>query len=313
MKTYRITIETLTAFGTPLVGDTLFGQVCWGIRHQFGNVRLETLLQGYTENQPFLVVSHAMPSGYIPLPTIPSNLWQEGDEKDRKKLKKKKWLDIKSIEEPTTLWQQKAVAESEIDTFKVESSTQPHNSINRATSTTDDQRFAPYSQSQIWYGKETKLDLYVVLDEERFCIEDLKKVLTNIGKFGYGRDASVGLGKFAIIDESIQAVQLSQKNANCYLTLANCSPVNNELDSQRSFYQVETRFGRHGDMDALSGQPFKKPIILAKIGAIFTPFNFEEKLFIGNGLTGISYSNDKAVHQGYAPIIALHIDFKDGE
>ncbi len=312
MKTYRITIETLTAFGTPLVGDTLFGQICWGIRHQFGNDRLETLLQGYTENQPFLVVSNAMPSGYIPLPTIPSNLWQEGDEKDRKKLKKKKWLDIKSIEESTTRWQQKAVAESEIDTFKVENSTQPHNSINRATSTTDDQRFAPYSQSQIWYGKETKLDLYVVLDEERFSIEDLKKVLTNIGTFGYGRDASVGLGKF-VIDENVQAVQLSQQNANCYLTLANCSPANNYLDPNRSFYQVETRFGRHGDMDALGGQPFKKPIILAKAGAVFTPLNFEEKLFIGNGLTDVSHSNDKAVHQGYTPVIALHIDFKDGK
>ncbi len=313
MKTYRITIETLTAFGTPLVGDTLFGQICWGIRHQFGNERLEVLLQGYTENQPFLVVSNAMPSSYIPLPTIPSNLWQEGDEKARKKLKKKKWLDRNAIEEPTTLWQQKAVAESDIGNFNVKNSTQPHNSINRATSTTDDQSFAPFSQSQIWYGKDTQLDLYVVLDEERFSVDDFKIVLRNIGTFGYGRDASVGLGKFKIVENGIQAVQLSQKNANCYLTLANCSSVNNGLDPKRSFYQVETRFGRHGDMDALGGKPFKKPIILAKMGAIFTPFNFEEKLFIGNGLTGISYSNDKAVHQGYAPVIALHIDFKDGK
>ncbi|MDP8170215.1 CRISPR-associated protein Csm4 [Pasteurella skyensis] len=311
MKTYRITIETLTAFGTPIVGDTLFGQICWGIRHQFGNERLETLLQGYTQHNPFLVVSNAMPSGYIPLPTIPSNLWQEGDEKDRKKLKKKKWLEINTIKEFTKLWQQKAVAESDIKNFKMENSTQPHNSINRATSTTDDQSFAPFSQSQIWYDKDTQLDFYVVLDEQRFSIDELKQVLENMGKFGYGRDASVGLGKFLIVDESIQAVQLSQENANCYLTLANCSPVNNNLDPKKSFYQVETRFGRHGDMDALGGRPFKKPIILAKMGAIFTPLDFEEKLFIGNGLAGVSHSNDKAVHQGYAPVIALHIDFKE--
>lgn len=36
---------------TALAADTLFGHVCWAIRHQFGETKLNELLTGYTEDQ----------------------------------------------------------------------------------------------------------------------------------------------------------------------------------------------------------------------------------------------------------------------
>ena len=45
MKTYRLTLRPLTAFGTPLAGDTLFGQLCWALRHRLGNAALTRLLE----------------------------------------------------------------------------------------------------------------------------------------------------------------------------------------------------------------------------------------------------------------------------
>ena len=42
------------------------------------------------------------------------------------------------------------------------------------------------------------LDIYIILDEERLSLLDTKTVLENIGKFGFGRDASIGLGQFNI-------------------------------------------------------------------------------------------------------------------
>ena len=36
MQAYRLIIQPETAFGTPLVGDTLFGQISWCIVEQIG-------------------------------------------------------------------------------------------------------------------------------------------------------------------------------------------------------------------------------------------------------------------------------------
>ena len=95
MQTYRFSLRPLSAFGTPLAGDTLFGQLCWTLRRQMGNSRLVELLEGYTNAQPFAVVADALPRGYVPLPNVPSDLWQATESSvsaDRKSLKKRKWL-----------------------------------------------------------------------------------------------------------------------------------------------------------------------------------------------------------------------------
>jgi CRISPR-associated protein Csm4 len=63
MTPYRIRIQPLSAFGTRPLGDTLFGQLCWAVRNRHGEERLDTLLDGYTQGQPFAVVSDAFPAG----------------------------------------------------------------------------------------------------------------------------------------------------------------------------------------------------------------------------------------------------------
>ena len=308
MKRYRLTLKIKSAFGTPLVGDTLFGQLCWEIRHQFGEARLKTLLQGYTEQQPFLVVSDAMPSGYLPLPTLPSAYWEKDNNVDRKVLKKKQWIALNDYaQQAVEKWQKFAKAETEL--LKKTQAPQMHNTLNRQTNSTGEGMFAPYAMPQIWYTPESELDLYCVLDETRFQLEELQCVLKNMGLIGFGRDASIGLGRFEITHcEAAMPTFLSQHNA--YFTLANCAPQGNALDKRYCFYQLTTRFGRHGGLVALSDNPFKKPIILSKIGAVFTPKQFTPALFWGNGLGDISYSSLNAVHQGYAIVMPMVLNIQ---
>ncbi|VEI57503.1 CRISPR type III-A/MTUBE-associated RAMP protein Csm4 [Pasteurella multocida] len=307
MNLYRFTLQVKSAFGTPLVGDSLFGQCCWAIANRFGTSRLTALLEGYTQQKPFMVVSDAMPQGYIPLPTLPSLYWEKGQETDRKKLKKKQWLKTEHLQQKSEVWQTLAQSEQDIH-FTTKECLQPHNSINRATHTTGKEGFAPYSTSQIWYSPNTLLDLYILLDENRFSVTECKQILTDIGLTGFGRDASIGLGKFCIIRNETQTFNISD-NPNAYLTLANCAPQNLNLDKMHSYYQITTRFGRHGDLAAIGQNPFKKPIILAKKAAIFTPKEWKTTPFLGNGLADVSYAQPEAVHQGYAPVIPLTIDF----
>lgn len=307
MQTYRFILQPLTAFGTPLVGDTLFGQLCWSLRHIYGESRLSTLLTGYTSDKPFMVVSDAFPSGYIPLPSLPSCYWSMGEDDDYKALKKKRWLALSKMSHPFNQWQQLAEAEVKASALTVTTVNQMHNTINRKTGTTGTEQFSPFGNQQRWYAPGALLDLYVVLDEAQLSLDELTHALEFIGKTGYGRDASTGLGKFELQKTAGKAVEFDATSSIIWLTLAPSAPQGLALDAQRSYYQVQTRFGRHGDVAALGANPYKRPLLMARTAAVFCTEDNHPRQFIGQGITNVSYVNSRAVHQGYAPVIPLDI------
>lgn len=312
MQTLRITLRPLSALGTPLAGDTLFGQLCWTLRHLHGNERLNALLDGYTRGQPFAVLSDALPSGHIPLPLLPSSVWaSDGPQADRKALKKKRWLRLTHLHEPLPFWQQLAVGDAEVG--KATSRAQPHNTINRQTGTTGTGMFAPYTVGQTWLAEGSEFDVVVVLDEQRLTAAELVAALAHIGQSGYGRDASIGLGKFELIGQP-QPVQWPTAGAaaNAYLSLGPCAPQGLGFCPVRSHWHVTTRFGRHGDIAVQSGNPFKRPVLLTKAGSVFWPERLDPaRAYIGQGLGGrqapISLAMPETVHQGYSPVVPVRI------
>lgn len=323
MHILRFTIQPRAAFGTPLVGDTLFGQLCWALRHRFGNDWLGERLQDYCNGHPFLVISDAFPQGFLPLPTAPSRVFQLSTE-EHKILKKKRWLSVAKFEADFPTWQAHASTDREAAeaVLRVQGKVldnpalqkimpQPHNSINRATGATGEGMFAPYSMPQIWFHPAMRFDLYAVIDEQRVSAEELTAALADTGQNGYGRDASIGLGKFAIDSISPAAALPKITNANAWMTLAACAPQGLGFDSERSYYRPVTRFGRHGNTMALSGNPFKRPVLLAATGSVFTPANGGLEngcLSIGQGLKGVSTVQPEAVSQGYAPVLPIRME-----
>lgn len=321
MQTYRLVLRPLSAFGTPLAGDTLFGQLCWTLRHQLGNARLCALLHGYTSGQPFAVLSDALPAGHVPLPNVPSELWQKStapDAPDRKTLKKKKWLPVADLAKPFVQWQSLAQSDAQVApqaATPIERA-QPHNTINRQTGTTGEGQFAPYAMPQIWFHPAMLLDLVVALDDARLSLAELTAALDYMGQTGFGRDASIGLGKFVLLGDAVpnnlrgEGAAPTNGTANSYLTLGPCAPQGLGFCPVRSSYQVATRFGRHGDAAVQSGQPFKRPVLLAKAGGLFWPETLDANCqFIGQGLGGtanpVSTAMPETVQQGYAPVIAI--------
>lgn len=312
MQTYRLTLRPLSALGTPLAGDTLLGQLCWTLRHQLGNAALTALLEGYTQGSPFAVVSDALPSGHIPLPSLPSGVWQINADSDRKILKKKRWLPLSGMREQLLTWQQASASDSDLGSAVVRA--QPHNTINRQTGTTGTGMFAPYTMGQTWLAPGSLLDMVVVLDEARLPLAQLQSALAYMGQQGYGRDASIGLGKFELVGDPTAFTWESptQGAANAWLTLGPCAPQGLGFCPVRSHWHSLTRFGRHGDVAVQSGQPFKRPVLLAKAGSVFWPEQFAASLgFIGQGLGGadapISLAMPETIHQGYAPAVPIHI------
>ena len=312
MQTYRLTLRPLSALGTPLAGVTLLGQLCWTLRHQLGNAALTALLQGYTQGKPFAVVSDALPSGHLPLPSLPSGAWQASVGSDRKVLKKKRWLPSSGMCEQLSKWQQIAVADGDLGKALVHA--QPHNTINRQTGTTGTGMFAPYTMGQTWLHPDSLLDVVFVLDEARLSVAQLQAAFAYMGQHGYGRDASIGLGKFALEGEASPVTwpQPTQGAPNAWLTLGPCAPQGLGFCPVRSHWHSLTRFGRHGDVAVQTGQPFKRPVLLAKAGSVFWPEQLDASPgFIGQGLGGqdapISLAMPASIHQGYAPAVPIHI------
>lgn len=306
MQTYKATLTPRSAFGMPIKGDTLFGQLCWALRNRLAEARLTELLDGYTAGRPFAVVSDALPAGHLPRPALPGHVYRALAEGDRKAAKKRVWLPIEHATAPLADWLMHCRTASELPGGAPQSHPHPHNAIDRRTGTTGE-GFAPYSQTRHWYGEGTKLDVWIVLDETRLDVAELEQALADIGELGFGRDAGIGLGRYQLESLAVETLP-AQADANAWLTLAPCAPQGLGWDGARSFYTVFTRFGRHGDVGVQSGKPFKAPALLAQTGALLTPAEFHSQAFTGQGVGGdgsLSNAIPATVQQGYAPVIGV--------
>lgn len=309
----RAILRLRAPLGTPLVGDTLFGQLCHTCLELYGEATLDKLLEGYGNGRPWLVVSDGFPSGYLPRLTVPAALQATSEDPNkRKEAKGKRWIPHDQIAQP--LRQLLGAAVSDEEAYGKQGgpiqAVAFHNTLNRLTGTTGTGEFAPYTQPQIFHQSGQRIDLWLVLDETRLPRADLRALLEYMGNLGYGRDASIGLGKFEIenMEEATLFRQLHPQ-ANACWTLAPCAPQNQGFDANRSYWHVQTRFGRHGGTLALGANPFKRPLLLATTGAVLTPLHTPPKsLFIGNGLTDVSTIHKKTVHQGYAPVLPVHVE-----
>ncbi|HPJ96396.1 MAG TPA: hypothetical protein PK022_03735 [Syntrophales bacterium] len=342
MKFYEIIVKPLSGLGTPLKGDTLFGHVCWQARYDsmLLNGGLDKWIAAYGE-RPFAVFSSAWPKLWIEgkafyalkRPDLPLSLLFPAADKnrkirmaDRKEEEKKKWLlvgedlciDLKAAEYKSesdlTLLAFGALTDETRRVMRgrdikqlLMTSNQPHNTIDRETQTTGEGMFAPFSMPATYFYPELELAVFVLIDEEATDIEKVRSALEAIGARGFGRDASTGLGRFDLGDgDEINVPSLEGADA-CY-TLAPAVPQKGLFHD--SSFTPFTRFGRHGDVLAVSAAPFKNPVIMADEGAVFVPGDMAvfDKPYLGSAVCNLSKSDPRTVAQGYAPYLPLKLE-----
>lgn len=308
---YLARLALATPLGTPLAGDTLFGQLCWALREAAGAAELARRLDGYPQGRPWLIVSDGFPAGHLPKPTLPQHYEPAGKPEERKAAKKKRWIPAARAGEALPALLASAVDDDAAYGKAPVRGAQPHNTLNRLTGTTGEGAFAPYTQPQTFHAPGQRVDVHLVLDEERVSADEARRLLAAIGASGFGRDASIGLGKFSV--EALEPATLpAPAAANAFWTLAPCAPQGGGFDGGRSYWRVLTRFGRHGNALALAGNPYKTPVLLAATGAVFAARGeFAPRPFVGRGLGGdgsLSKSEPATVHQGYAPALPIRLE-----
>ncbi|MBM9520567.1 hypothetical protein JWG39_12145 [Desulforhopalus vacuolatus] len=338
MKLFEIILKPGGLFGTPLVGDTLFGHLCWQFASDGTLLKSEfqELINVYQEN-PFCVVSSAFPKisrgkdiGYaMPRPDLSlfgKQINKEGREnrqkflETRKEMKKQKWFFVdESLHfkfDISALMNEEEVAAAAFQGMDEEAreeavrctggfcmeSEEMHNSVNRLTGTTGE-GFDPYISGVFSLLPGVTLALFVLLNEAVCTSQGLQTALERIGTFGYGRDSSSGKGRFTVL--SIEEKTLpATGNANACYTLAPCVP---EMEGiERAWFTPLTRFGKHGGGAQLGTHPFKSPVVMAEEGAVWK-MN-AERSWLGKGICGVSKQIPETVVQGFAPCLPCSVE-----
>jgi len=344
VKFYALTLKPRSPFGTPLVGDTIFGHFCWQAVEdpQLLDGGLDYWIEKYPEH-PFAVFSSAWPKVVndqdihfaIKRPDIPLT-WLGDPEgtsdckkylEDRKRNKKRKWLLIGDDLRVNLTWdnllddhalyerifaglseeEQKSVRNAPVKYRRpISTAEQQHNTINRVIMTTGKGFFAPYVMENIHFLPGMELVVFAWINKEATDIDRIKYAMEQIGRWGFGRDASTGLGRFDLTE--IEEMTWPEPNSyDSCLALAPCVPEAGVF--RASYFTPFIRYGRHGAQLIHKGRPFKNPVAMASEGAVFCPKMAQifEKPYIGRAVTNISKAQETAVAQGYAIYLPMSL------
>ncbi len=206
MLTLKLTIKPKTAFGTPLHSDTLWGHFCCSFAEMEGEEELEKIIN-HDASMPFLSFSDAFPAGKLPVPLIePSGIPDDIEYKDQKKIKKKTLINSSvMIKKRNNLTFSDLIREIHKEIKSEESQTNNKNqtvykksrvrtAINRVSGSSLEGNL--FEIDETWYS--TDLDIYCLLDTDIITKEKFEMIMEYIGDSGYGKDSSVGLGRFKI-------------------------------------------------------------------------------------------------------------------
>lgn len=338
MKLYRLTIKPLSGFGTPLKGDSIFGHFCWQAAYDrtLVNGGLEGWLQKY-ERQPLAVFSSAYPllagarsQFALKRPDLPLSLLfprRAGEAKQlwmrqRKEQLSRSWmlvgedlsfslqrLHLLSAEELSAriAGARTAARSSGPKAALTCAFNQPHNTINRLTATTGTGMFAPFVETSTFYHPDVTLAIFALIEPAATDIERVCRALVRIGRWGFGKNASTGCGRFELLEQAELALPSAQAANACY-TLSPAAPQKGAFD--RLYFTPFVRFGKHGDVLVRSANPFKNPVIMADEGAVLVPKERDvfDKPYLGRAIGGISKSMPGAMAQGYSIYLPIRME-----
>lgn len=304
LKTYIVKIKPLTGFGSLIKGDSLFGHLCWQAvydPHLFGKP-LKELLKDYDEN-PFIIVSSAFPvidkKIYLKRPSLPLfKLFKVREEEFVQKRKELKSRNYFALEIPL-----KPLDEINYEKINfIAEDAQTRCTIDRISGTTGDAPFTPYTVDKIYFTCE--LAIFAGIRED-ITVDSLKEALSRVGKYGYGKDATVGYGKFEVLEAKEIQLYAGSLNCNALYTLSPSVPKKEEVKD--IYFTPFIRFGRHGSLFAKSKNPFKNPVIFADEAAVIIPSQYNQTPYIGMSVKNLSKAVPETVTQGYSLVLPVEV------
>ena len=285
MELLTLKIKPLSHFGTLPKGDTIFGQIA-----AYFFLNRDNTFENYLNEEPKLIVSDMMPYGYVYKPNLPLDCFKIDDEKevDKKDMRKRKFISLENLQKGNLHLCEKVDFMDEFVTIK--------NSINRITFTTDGDDFAPYGVDEKVFFKE--LWMFILVEDS--IKEKVLTVISQIGKYGFGKDGNLGKGNF-----DFEAVENSIKDIDTPYNMSISPTILKDKNIVNSWYEPFTRFGKYGLNNAHTNA-FKKPTLMADSASVVVLK--QSKQFFGNCINN-GVVDKPSFLQGYS--ISIPFAIKD--
>jgi CRISPR-associated protein Csm4 len=279
MCPYEITLTPRSPVATPFYSGTLFGHLCWAYRYRAGEAVLGEWLDQFTERP--LLLSDALPTGYLPRPLVaPLDRAQRGDlagggnRQERiaghqrlKQWRKRPWITVDD-------WRALRGGYSDVALYRrwmegdaapaaAVVQVRPHNRIDRQRGTTPESGGLYFVETRA-YARDRQLTAYAATDH--LGCEEIQALFDDVGRFGYGRDATTGLGQFTAEVRPYQGDLFDHAGPRRLSLSHGCI----DATTPNPRYQLHTHYGRLGGTFAQDNtSPFKRPVLLAEPGATF--------------------------------------------
>lgn len=294
-RLYRLRLES--PLGTPLQSDTLFGHICWQVALTEGPDGVDAFLRPFLEGEPPFILSDAFPAGLLPKPTWPGAGAGAGDEDpraahDRRKRSAKAafltkddfirlcadpaWL-VEPLADP---WQKEII---------------PHAVPSRLTGATGGEDKGGFYFTEPWVLPGREVDLYARL--RLGWADRLADWLAAIGRQGFGRDKSSGLGRLTLTGHRPAPELGGPSAADGLVILSTYLPA--RTDPTEGYWRLRLKLGRLGE-SAGGGRPFKKPILELEPGSVFRCPDPAGRPWLGRLGQGLAPGQPAAVQNGQA-------------
>ncbi len=302
-STYRVRLRIRSPLGTPLVADTLFGHLCWGIAYHEGPDAVQAFIKETCGDRPPLVISDPLPADHWPMPVLPPAAEAEraadaradppsrlADHDRNRAIQRRAWV-------PATVWERvagrldgptllRALAEcASPPPPEPLAAAVAHNAINRFSGHTLDEHGLFHARQ--WYMPPDAV--YEVWARTTWDPDRLRSVFEWGLVGGYGRDASTGLGQITVQD--VEPATLPPKavdRPNALVTLGACVP--DISDPTEGLWTVDVRHGRLGGAwavghDEETSAAFKYPVVFLARGTLL--LTDEYRLTVGRVVSDV--------------------------
>ncbi|WP_291490193.1 hypothetical protein [Desulfurella sp.] len=297
MQSLKLTLKFTSPLASALQSDTIFGQFCWYYSYIYGVEKLESLIN---QEKPFTVFSDGFLEDHIPIPVLkPVSIDKFGDYADIKRFKKLAFIKASALKDVDVLDAVKLIKSVDLDKKSyLERQVILRNSIDRITNTTLENGL--YQTEEVFFDKDARIDIYVKYDSKLIDKDCIIKVFDYIGQSGFGKDKSIGKGRFKITNLVDNPDLLKEKQTKTFISLSSGITCD---DCEVLFGKTFVKFGKHGGYGLKN--PFKNPVIMFKSGSIFKIKNF--KPIFGKSLSVSKYKNHK--HGAY--LLPLFVDVEE--
>lgn len=299
MRTYLIKLSVPSGFITPWHSDTIFGHLCWMAQRHDGFKGFNGaagFIDLYRSGNPPLILSDAFPAGYLP---VPANLKEFFDQRLEGELNEDRYSFLKKVKDIKHLTLKQFQKYQRGELFEVDGSKDQiitaytlHNQINRFTNTTGESGSLFELEERFVIGG--KLNVYARIREG--FEDDVWRLFELFERGGFGRKKSTGKGAFKLLGiEKFNDIDEIAKPGG-FLSLSHFVPA--KSDPTDGIYRVLVKYGKMAEEYGCGGNPFKKPLMMIRPGAIFRT-NTVRPYYYGRLVENIAYTHADVVQYGY--------------